>query len=108
MLGVLEPGAASVLWTHSAAGLLLKGDGLLSGARDLTTDYVKQRVQVNRLLVEFQGAAIQMADVYVTSRMVGLAADEVSRRPGRGCVLVLRPGASRAADLLPPARRDGR
>ncbi len=80
VLGVLEHGAAAALRRHAGAGLLLEGDGLLAGARDLTAGYVKERTQFNRLLAEFQGVAIQMADVYVTSRMVTLAADEVSRR----------------------------
>ena len=80
VLGVLGADAADVLRSHAAAGLLLHGDGLLAGARDLTAGYVKERVQFGRTLAEFQGVAIQLADVYVTSRMVTLAADEVARR----------------------------
>jgi hypothetical protein len=80
VLGVLAPDAAEVLRQHAVAGLLLHGDGLLAGARDLTAGYVKERVQFGRQLAEFQGVAIQMADVYVTARMVSLTADEVSRR----------------------------
>lgn len=80
VLGVLASGAADVLRQHAIAGLLLQGEGLLAGARDLTAGYVKERMQFNRLLAEFQGVAIQMADVYVTSRMVSLAAEEVTRR----------------------------
>jgi alkylation response protein AidB-like acyl-CoA dehydrogenase len=80
VLGVLGDGAADVLRQHAVAGLLLQGEGLLAGARDLTAGYVKERSQFGRRLAEFQGVAIQMADVYVTSRMVALAAEEVTRR----------------------------
>ncbi len=80
VLGVLTAGAAEVLRQHAIAGLLLHGDGLLAGARDLTAGYVKERTQFGRQLAEFQGVAIQIADVYVTSRMVSLVADEVARR----------------------------
>ena len=118
VLGVLADGAADVLHQHASPALLLQGDGLLAGARDLTAGYVKERTQFGRRLAEFQGVAIQMADVYVASRMVSLAAEEAARRVAAsepaaddlavGCVLVLRPGAGRAADLSPPARRHGR
>lgn len=80
ILGVLAAGAADVLRQHAIAGLLLHGDGLLAGARDLTAGYIKERVQFGRKLAEFQGVAIQIADVYVTSRMVSLAAEEATRR----------------------------
>jgi len=80
ILGVLAAGAAEVLREHAIAGLLLHGDGLLAGARDLTAGYIKERVQFGRKLAEFQGVAIQIADVYVTSRMVSLAAEEATRR----------------------------
>ncbi|MET0998071.1 MAG: acyl-CoA dehydrogenase, partial [Marmoricola sp.] len=80
VLGVLADGAADVLRRHAVAGLLLQGDGLLAGARELTAGYVKERTQFGRKLAEFQGVAIQLADVYVVSRMVALAAEEVTRR----------------------------
>ena len=79
---MLADGAADVLREHAIAGLLLQGDGLVAGARDLTAGYVKERTQFGRRLAEFQGVAIQMAEVYVASRMVTLAADEAARRVG--------------------------
>jgi alkylation response protein AidB-like acyl-CoA dehydrogenase len=84
VLGVLAEGAADVLREHAVASLLLQGDGLLAGARDLTAGYIKERTQFGRRLAEFQGVAIQMAEVYVASRMVTLAAEEASRRVGAG------------------------
>ena len=84
VLGVLGDDAAGILRRHAVAGLLLRGEGLLAGARDLTAGYVKEREQFGRRLAEFQGVAIQMADVYVTSRMVALATDEATRRVAAG------------------------
>lgn len=84
VLGVLGEDAADTLRQHAVAGLLLQGAGLLAGARDLTAGYVKEREQFGRRLAEFQGVAIQVADVYVTSRMVSLATDEATRRVAAG------------------------
>ena len=84
ILGVLAEGAADVLRQHVVAGALLQGDGLVSGARDLTAGYVKERMQFGRQLAEFQGVAMQVADVYVASRMLSLAAEEASRRVAAG------------------------
>jgi alkylation response protein AidB-like acyl-CoA dehydrogenase len=80
VLGVLGEGAAETVRTLAIAGALLHADGLLAGARDLTAGYVKERTQFGRSLAEFQGVAMQIADVYIASRMVTLAVDEVVRR----------------------------
>ncbi|HNA99892.1 MAG TPA: acyl-CoA dehydrogenase, partial [Marmoricola sp.] len=69
---------------NAAAGLVLWGAGLLAGACDLTAEYIKERRQFGRSLAEFQAVAMQMADVYVDSRMVSLAAGEVARRISAG------------------------
>ena len=66
------------------AGLLLYGAGVLAGARDLTAGYIAERAQFGRRLAEFQAVAIQIADVFVASRMISLAADEAARRVGVG------------------------
>lgn len=84
VIGVLEPGAVETLLRNAAAGLVLWGDGLLAGACDLTAGYIKERRQFGRSLAEFQAVAMQMADVYVDSRMVALAAEEVARRISAG------------------------
>ena len=84
VVGVLDVPSGEMLRTHAVAGLLLRGAGLLAGARDLTADYVRERTQFGRRLAEFQGVAMQVADVYVTSRLVDLAAEEVARRVGAG------------------------
>ncbi len=81
---MLDQPSGEMLRSHAIAGLLLRGAGLLAGARDLTADYVRERTQFGRRLAEFQGVAMQVADVYVTSRLVDLAAEEVARRVGAG------------------------
>ena len=99
-------------------GSAVTAAGVVAGARDLTADYVKGRTQFGRALAEFQAVAMQIADVYIASRTLDLAADNAAwrvadgldarRRPRRGGVLDLRRGARRAAHLPPPARRHGR
>lgn len=71
LLGLHAP---TVLRRHAVAGLCMFGDGLVAGARDLTADYVKGRRQFGRSLAEFQAVSGQMADVYIASRTIGLAA----------------------------------
>jgi alkylation response protein AidB-like acyl-CoA dehydrogenase len=84
VVAVLDGGAIDTLLRNASAGLVLWGDGLLAGACDLTAGYIKERRQFGRSLAEFQAVAMQMADVYVDSRMVSLAADEVARRISAG------------------------
>lgn len=81
---LLEPGAAQVLTDHAIAGLALTAAGLVAGARDLTAAYVKQREQFGRALAQFQAVAMQAADVYIASRLLDLAADNVAWRVGAG------------------------
>jgi 3-oxo-4-pregnene-20-carboxyl-CoA dehydrogenase beta subunit len=83
-LEVLPDGADTVLREHAAVGLLLLGAGLVAGARDLTAGYIRQRTQFGRSLAEFQAVAMQIADVYVVSRMTSLAADAAAWRVQEG------------------------
>jgi 3-oxo-4-pregnene-20-carboxyl-CoA dehydrogenase beta subunit len=73
---------ADRLREHTIAGLLRFGSGVLAGARDLTAGYISERAQFGRRLAEFQAVAMQIADVFVASRMISLAADEAARRVG--------------------------
>lgn len=77
---LLADGAAETLRRHAVAGLCLFGDGVVAGARDLTADYVKGRQQFGRRLAEFQAVSGQMADVYIASRTIGLAATSAAWR----------------------------
>jgi alkylation response protein AidB-like acyl-CoA dehydrogenase len=76
--------AASLLRGLAVAGLCLTAAGVLAGARDLTADYVKGREQFGRKLAEFQAVAQQVADVYIASRTVSLAADNAAWRLAEG------------------------
>lgn len=84
VLEVLPEGAERVLREHAATGLLALGAGLLAGARDLTAGYIKDREQFGRRLAEFQAVAMQIADVYVASRMTALAAQAAAWRVHEG------------------------
>ncbi len=81
---LLEDGAAARLHDLARAGLAATAAGVLAGARDLTAEYVKGRRQFGRALAEFQAVSLQMADVYVTSRTLDLAADNAVWRVAEG------------------------
>ena len=83
-VAVLEPGSGDVLRRHAIAGQVLWSDGLLSGAMELTAEYVRTREQFGRKLAEFQAVAQQIADVYVDARAVSLVAAELARRMSSG------------------------
>ncbi|MEP9365262.1 acyl-CoA dehydrogenase [Nocardioides sp. CN2-186] len=78
----LLPGddAARVLRELATVGLCLTAAGLVAGARDLTATYIKGRTQFGRSLAEFQAVAMQIADVYIASRTLALAADNAAWR----------------------------
>jgi len=76
--------AARTLREHVVVGLCLLGAGLVVGARDLTASYVGEREQFGRRLAEFQAVAQQVADVYVASRTITLAAENAAWRVGSG------------------------
>ena len=78
----LLPGedAARVLRDLAVAGLAITAAGLVVGARDLTATYIKGRTQFGRSLAEFQAVAMQIADVYIASRTLDLAADNAAWR----------------------------
>ncbi|EON23803.1 MULTISPECIES: acyl-CoA dehydrogenase [Nocardioides] len=82
----LLPGADAFRIAHdnAVAGLVVLAAGLLAGARDLTADHVKQRTQFGRALAEFQAVAMQVADVYIASRTLDLAADNAVWRIASG------------------------
>lgn len=56
------------------AGACAVGDGLVAGALDLTAAHLRTREQFGRPLATFQAVAQQIAEVYVTSRTLHLAA----------------------------------
>ena len=92
--------------------------GSLAGARDLTADHIRQRTQFGRALAEFQAVAMQIADVYIASRTLDLAADNAVWRVASGLDVrddlavaaywTCAEAPARDPYLPPPARRHGR
>ncbi len=73
--GPRDAGAAVAdLYLLAAAGAAAMGDGALAGALGLTAGYVASREQFGKPLATFQAVAQQIADVYVASRTLHLAA----------------------------------
>ena len=80
----LGDGAHRTLTERYVTGLCVTAAAVLAGARDLTADYIKSRTQFGRSLAEFQAVAMQIADVYIASRTVDLAAANALWRVGNG------------------------
>ncbi|MFE0156197.1 acyl-CoA dehydrogenase family protein [Nonomuraea sp. NPDC059007] len=55
------------------AAVAAQASGVLAGALELTTEYIKTRKQFGRALAEFQAVTMQIADVYVASRALDVA-----------------------------------
>ncbi|MGO9153958.1 acyl-CoA dehydrogenase family protein [Mycobacterium sp.] len=61
----------------AVAGVGAFADGLVAGALRLTADYVANRKQFGKPLSTFQTVAAQLAEVYIASRTIDLAAKSV-------------------------------
>ncbi|MEV0378413.1 acyl-CoA dehydrogenase family protein [Nonomuraea sp. NPDC050643] len=55
------------------AGVAAQASGVLAGALELTTSYIKTRRQFGRALAEFQAVTMQIADVYIAGRALDVA-----------------------------------
>jgi alkylation response protein AidB-like acyl-CoA dehydrogenase len=62
------------LYQLAVAGACALADGAVAGALALTRDHVASRRQFGRPLAEFQAVSQQIADVYIASRTLHLAA----------------------------------
>ncbi|KAF0847869.1 acyl-CoA dehydrogenase family protein [Nocardia caishijiensis] len=71
----LLPDALPGLHRYAVACLGAVADGLLKGAVTLTAEHVRTREQFGRPLAEFQAVAQQIADLYVVSRTLHVAAE---------------------------------
>lgn len=80
----LIAGDAAELYRCALSGAAAVGDGLLSGAMELTATHVATRHQFGKPLATFQAVAQQIADVYVTSRTLHVAALSGSWRLAQG------------------------
>ncbi|MGZ4555385.1 MAG: acyl-CoA dehydrogenase family protein [Mycobacteriaceae bacterium] len=81
---LLEGGDAAELYRCALAGAGAVADGLLSGAMELTAKHLATRHQFGKPLATFQAVAQQIADIYVTSRTLHVAALSGSWRLGAG------------------------
>jgi hypothetical protein len=72
MLG--GPDCVRDLYQLAVAGACALADGAVAGALALTRDYVASREQFGRPLAAFQAVSQQIADVYIASRTMHLAA----------------------------------
>jgi 3-oxo-4-pregnene-20-carboxyl-CoA dehydrogenase alpha subunit len=79
------------LYQLAVAGACALADGVVAGALALTRDYVARREQFGRPLAAFQAVSQQIADVYIASRTMHLAALSACWR--------LAEGRDAAADL---------
>lgn len=66
-------GVLAGLYRFALVGACAVGDGLLSGALQLTADHLRKREQFGRPLATFQAVAQQVADAYLASRTLHLA-----------------------------------
>ena len=89
MLG--GPECVRDLYQLAVAGACALADGAVAGALALTRDYVASREQFGRPLAAFQAVSQQIADVYIASRTMHLAALSACWR--------LAEGRDAAADL---------
>ena len=66
------------------AACIAHGDGLISGAMDMTADYLKEREQFGKPLGSFQAVQQELADVYIVSRTLHVIAQSVAWRIAEG------------------------
>jgi len=72
------------LYQLAIAGACALADGAVAGALALTRDHVASREQFGRPLAAFQAVSQQIADVYIASRTMHLAALAACWRLGEG------------------------
>jgi alkylation response protein AidB-like acyl-CoA dehydrogenase len=82
MLGGAD--CARDLYQLAVAGACALADGAVAGALALTRDHVASREQFGRPLAAFQAVSQQIADVYIASRTMHLAALAACWRLGEG------------------------
>jgi 3-oxo-4-pregnene-20-carboxyl-CoA dehydrogenase alpha subunit len=70
---VLTGDSVAELNRLAVAGACCVADGAVAAALELTTGYIRQREQFGRPLATFQAVAQQIADVYITARVLHLS-----------------------------------
>jgi 2-keto-4-pentenoate hydratase len=82
--GVLDGGSVHRVNQLALAAIGAFASGLVAGALRLTADYVANRHQFGKPLSTFQTVAAQLAEVYIASRTLTLAATSVVWRLAEG------------------------
>lgn len=70
---VAGPEAAADAGRLFTVAVAAQASGVLAGALDLTTSYIRTRRQFGRALAEFQAVTMQIADVYIAGRALDVA-----------------------------------
>ncbi|MEV0621253.1 acyl-CoA dehydrogenase family protein [Nonomuraea sp. NPDC050404] len=81
---VAGPEAAGDARRIFTAAVAAQASGVLAGALELTTAYIRQRKQFGRALAEFQAVTMQIADVYIAGRALDVAMWSAVWRLGEG------------------------
>jgi 3-oxo-4-pregnene-20-carboxyl-CoA dehydrogenase alpha subunit len=79
-----RPDPVDDLYQLATAGAAAQADGGLAGALHLTSGYIAERRQFGKPLATFQAVAQQIADVYIASRTLHLAALSANWRLAAG------------------------
>ena len=79
-----DEGALEVFHRLVIAACVAHGDGLISGAMDMTAGYLKEREQFGKPLGAFQAVQQELADVYIVSRTLHVIAQSVAWRISEG------------------------
>ncbi|MEU8249909.1 acyl-CoA dehydrogenase family protein [Nonomuraea sp. NPDC048916] len=81
---VAGPEAVTEVRQLFTAAVAAQASGVLAGALELTTEYIRTRKQFGRVLAEFQAVTMQIADVYVAGRALDVAVWSAAWRLGEG------------------------
>lgn len=71
--GTADGPAWTTLRRSAVAGAVALSSGVIEGALNLTTEYVKTREQFERALAQFQAVTMQIGDVYIAKRALDVA-----------------------------------
>ncbi|MDR8408966.1 acyl-CoA/acyl-ACP dehydrogenase [Nonomuraea sp. 3-1Str] len=81
---VAGPEAVDGLRHVLTAAVAAQASGVLAGALELTTGYIRTRRQFDRALAQFQAVTMQIADVYIAGRALDVAMWSAVWRLGEG------------------------
>ncbi|GGO64854.1 acyl-CoA dehydrogenase family protein [Nonomuraea cavernae] len=80
---VAGPEAVTEIRQIFTVAVAAQASGVLAGALELTTGYIRTRKQFGRALAEFQAVTMQIADVYIAGRALDVALWSAAWRLGQ-------------------------